>query len=845
MTSQEDIADQQALLATYRRTLHRALTQQALQGGEAFASPSVLATIDDARESISRIKAILRGWQVAVENHPDDEPPAPEPVPAAPPATGQDGWLLAHPYPMPPNFTGRADERQALSRWLDADAANRLLIVRALGGFGKSALAWHWLLNDVAAPAWPRVVWWSFEESSANFDVFLRHAVEYLTGAPRDLGPRQCADEVLRRLRQPGLLLVLDGFERELLAFSGMGAAYEEDRGARVGEPGTGDADAARGCVNPVAEHFLRSVCALPGIRGKVLITSRLQPQAVEVPGGALLQGCRTIELEQLRPEDALSFFRAEGVRGSEAEILQASQRYGYHPLSLRLLAGLVMSDLRTPGDIAAARRLDTGGDLIQRRQHVLEQAYTGLKPGRRGLLSRIACFRGPVSYEALASLGTGEGDLDEDLRDLLVRGLLHHDRSSQRYDLHAIVRQYAYDRMAGDERSTVHARLRDYFAALPPPKHVRTLDDIAPVVELYHHTVRVGRLDEAWQLYRDRLRTDLYYRLCDYATDVQLLEAVPRSSDGVPGTQGPEAQIWILLYSAMCYERLGLPGRAVEIAERAVRLSHRMPMEHHRGSAGVIYAMPSCEIGRLRQAESAIEEAVRIFDVLGDPNWRGISHRSCARVHMLRGDMARAEAELAAAAAAYDDRRTFLHGRSVLASIWAQSHLLHGEPARALAAAREALLLSAEGGYTRETVGAQWLLGAALIALRAEGGGPEGEKAEDYLAQAISSCRRLRMAEMEGPLLLDLARLAATAGDREEARRKAADALAVAERGGYVLQGADVNLFLARLAADEGLQEQARSYATEARRLATCDGYPDYSYRAAYDAAGALLAGL
>ncbi len=54
-----------------------------------------------------------------------------------------DDWFLAHPYPMPPNFTGRVDERAMLTHWLGADAAHPLLSLRALGGFGKSALAWH------------------------------------------------------------------------------------------------------------------------------------------------------------------------------------------------------------------------------------------------------------------------------------------------------------------------------------------------------------------------------------------------------------------------------------------------------------------------------------------------------------------------------------------------------------------------------------------------------------------------------------------------------------------------------------------------------------------------------
>lgn len=49
-------------------------------------------------------------------------------------------WFLAHPYLMPPHFTGREAERRMLRDWLNRDEKHPLLVLRALGGFGKSAL---------------------------------------------------------------------------------------------------------------------------------------------------------------------------------------------------------------------------------------------------------------------------------------------------------------------------------------------------------------------------------------------------------------------------------------------------------------------------------------------------------------------------------------------------------------------------------------------------------------------------------------------------------------------------------------------------------------------------------
>jgi hypothetical protein len=77
MPSPEDIADQQDLLAAHRRTLAQYLKQRALIGA-AFEPPAVGHGIDETRASIRRVKDILRGWDVPVADHPDDEqPPAP------------------------------------------------------------------------------------------------------------------------------------------------------------------------------------------------------------------------------------------------------------------------------------------------------------------------------------------------------------------------------------------------------------------------------------------------------------------------------------------------------------------------------------------------------------------------------------------------------------------------------------------------------------------------------------------------------------------------------------------------------------------------------------------------
>ena len=77
---------------------------------------------------------------------------------------------------------------------------------------------------------------------------------------------------------------------------------------------------------------------------------------------------------------------------------------------------------------------------------------------------------------------------------------------------------------------------------------------------------------------------------------------------------------------------------------------------------------------------------------------------------------------------------------------------------------------------------------------------------------------------------------------DLKEALEKASEALVITERSGYVLQGADVNLFLAQYALEQEKDKvKAKEYAESALKLAYCDG-PPYYYKVAYEEAVKML---
>jgi len=248
--------------------------------------------------------------------------------------------------------------------------------------------------------------------------------------------------------------------------------------------------------------------------------------------------------------------------------------------------------------------------------------------------------------------LAATASDLDSDLRDLVARGLLHHDTKEGRFDLHPIVRRYAYDRLAAPDRAAAHIRLRDYFAAVPKPDKVTRLEDLAPVIELYHHTARAGQSDEARKLYRDRL-DPLYFQLGAYQLIIDLMRALlPDGEDRPPRLKDQNAQASTLNELANAYGHGGQPRRALPLREQATGI-YEKPGEEGRGNLAVgLAGMADGQmmIGALRAAETNLRRSIALSREIKDELREAIGHQELGRLLAYRGAYAESETELDAA---------------------------------------------------------------------------------------------------------------------------------------------------------------------------------------------------
>ena len=722
---------------------------------------------------------------------------------------------FAHPYPMPKNFTGREKERKELTEWLK-DVSNPVFVDVAIGGMGKSALAWHWLTEDIlkkeSSPE--GVIWWSFYDKEAGFESFLNHSIEYASEGEVDAkkieSTRDKMDELYGLLSANQFILVLDGVERLLRVFAGMGSPYQGD------EVAADEKKDYNACVEPNCGIFLRMLASVS--KTKTLITTRICPKELED-----LEGVVSRELKEMDKEDAVEFFERQGVKGTRAEIEEVCRAYGFHPLSLRLLSGMIVRDLRYNCDIKAWTRHNPLPKLIPKEHNILELAYNSLDENKQRLISRISAFRNPMDYDAVTIFNDfgSEEEFNGVLLELVDRGLLFREEKSVKvkFDMHPIMRRYCYEeRLTGKEK--VHSRLRDYFAAIPEPKKIESVDDLAPVIELYHHTVRAGRYDEAMELYRDRLAMHLYYEFGAYQTEIELLRALfPDGEDKPPRLKDESAQSWILNELAISYSNSGQCSGAVLLFKMATEIDKKIDDKKNPAvSLGNLAYMAQIPLGELDDAESNLRRRLEISREIMDESRVAIGHQELGRLLAYRGEFLESEKELAKSTGYWKetDEKQYIRLDEAYHSL---RSLLMSNDDKALKFAIKARELAKINYTEKSIIRAEYLLGASYLM---KGNLVEAEK---HLTEALTRDRKINLVELEPDILLEFAKLRFKQNHKEEALKHAEEALLIADRCEYRLKQAEIHNFLAEFYLDAGDLEKAREHGEKAKERAGC-GY-------------------
>lgn len=620
------------------------------------------------------------------------------------------------------SFTGRRAELDALTAWGRADASQPMLVIEAIGGMGKSALAWTWL-QDRAVP-FDGTFWYSFYEGGADMTDCVTRALAYVTR--RDPDALKGGDfagqlaQLLAALKAGRHLLVLDGMERVLNAYNRWDAAQMQDDLA----PETSD---DRACANPRDDDALMQLAGAAPSR--ILITSRLLPTAL-TEAGAPLAAVHHLRLDGLNRDDARRLWAALKIAWHNEALLDGFfEQIGRHPLLLKVSAAAIRDFRRARGDFDAwhadadIAAIFASRDVRGKRHHILDVAYRGLSADGRALLAQVAAFGVAVSFGALnvfnpylpakphdpksPAYKAAVRQFEALLGDLEDRGLLWWDGAHDLYDLHPVVRGYAYASLDEAARQGNHARAYDLFAdqeRAQPAADPRTLADLALPLAMYNALIGAGRLDDAARLYINRLSSPLYYTFAAYAKMYALLLPLFRDGLGAPpalSDRDQQADTADRMGSAL--SGLGRGGEALLLAGVVIGIRADAEDARNLGASLENYGVPLRSLNRLAAALVVFEDALALATAAN----RDRTAMPQLRLHSLYSDLGRyAEADAARAAfLAAPPQQNAAVGLSEVARIHAWSLFERGAGDGQEAALAEAEALAATYPQVRRVV--------------------------------------------------------------------------------------------------------------------------------------------
>ncbi len=672
-------------------------------------------------------------------------------------------FRFVHGYTLPDHWAERRTETLALAEHIRANA-ERVLILTAIGGTGKSALT-RKLLDDLPqyGIALEGALWFSFYVEP-EFDRFLVEACRYLiTGfKPQDHPSPYDKSLLLREALNTGhYLIVLDGIEVLLGA--------ERDRP----DYGTFRDRALKDFLDGIREQSA----------SQVLISSRFP--LVDLVGKP---GTFTLELTDLAPDAADALFESYGVKGTSSEREAIYTRFGTHALTLQLLGDFLTryydGEPRGIGDIQPFLPDAPQG---VRLQAVLDGYWQSLTPDERFFLTRLAAFRGGVDDRSLLVLNKTGNAFDPAFRQMVDRlvqsPLVTVERRGRhaRLTAHPLIKTFFYERMGDSERTLAHRNLKDYAQGLPLPERPHTLEDYEPLIEACHHCLQVGLYTEAYQIYRRNNMDNSLRWWGHYTQAVAILEPLREACSG-------ENPAW----RNERWQRSWIENETALIA--ALRGDSALALERFQNSADMDAS-------------------------IGDLSGEAASFQNMAGVQTQRGDYEQALIALERSKM-LELRLNRFEKQEMLSGLEGVVRAEQGQKQAAYDLLVRAFELSQQNNNVRALCYWMWRLGDLFVTT---GQIPE---AQNQYGEALEIARREVFRDYESYALRGLGRSYVKTHSLPDARIALTDALRIAQSLGNPFLENEARLVLAELALAEGLAEEVRSHTQAVRERATVCGY-------------------
>jgi tetratricopeptide (TPR) repeat protein/DNA-binding XRE family transcriptional regulator len=652
-------------------------------------------------------------------------PPEGKSAPAA--GSRSVSWRLP---PTVGHFAGRAEELAALDdlRESPGQAGQPPIVIIGGPGVGKTALALHWA--DLRAGVFP----------DGQFLVDLRG---FDPAAP-PLAPAEALSCLLEELgvaarRVPASVEARAGLFRGLLA----------GRRALV------IIDNARD-----SSHVRDLLPAGPG--PLVLITSRNRLTSLVARDGA-----RPLYLDVLTGADAVALVearigpaRAASERAAVPRLADACARL---PLALNIAAAILLTSPGTEvgplaGELTTARGLDRldAGDAASSTRVVFESSYRLLSLAAARLFRLLGAAPGPqMTAEAAASLlATTPQTAAGLIRELADMHLLA-ERAPGQFGFHELLRAFAIDRLEAEEdqeaRTGAIQRMLEWY--------LRTADNAARAINARRRHASLDQpLPDVCPLTFAAYEPALAWLDAERAT---LVAAV-----GFAAAHGQHEIAWKL--PVTLWDLFSLRGLFDDwIAAHRIGLASARKLDERFGESWLLNNLSAAYLllDRLDEAGECIEEALQIFEHLGNTRGQASLLHNGGVVQIRQGRYELALRSLETALAMYhalDDRDGEAHARQSMG----EAHWLSGDPDRALACYELALArFKGTGNRFSESV-------IFIDIARVRRGSRQSASALEAAGNAIALSREVGHRPGEAEALALIGDLEDEAGRPAEARR-------------------------------------------------------------------------
>ncbi|MDJ1169769.1 tetratricopeptide repeat protein [Roseofilum sp. BLCC_M154] len=519
--------------------------------------------------------------------------------------------------PTVTDWQGRVEELETLNGWLD-DENRKLGVIVGIGGVGKSTL--------VARVYWERedfeVKYWTDLGASPPFGRFARQVLEKLVQLPLDeiekIPDAELGEALVQQLQRRRFLLVLDNFES---------VVKDEKYGQFL--------QRWLGCCRHT----------------EILMTTQVMPQFSRiVPNRLSLSGL-------LRAEGG-KLLKALGVGGEAQEREDYSEKVAGHPLTLRLVAGMLEQEIGEGATLAHLDELNLAdvrqlmADSRIQGEHrqeivqlvvVLERSFSRLPSVWQGRLLRLTVLRQGFDA-ALVSAMVAEEVSDKELRQLAERGFLV--KGEGRYEFQPFILEYLQYR-AGDVREA-HKRAVEVYRSrcqMPEDWKTATVEDVQDYLELFYHLCQLGEYEQAFDVLHNEGKYEQsvsqfldfqgYNSLYIIELYQQLVEHLPNQQD----SRYPDSlnSLGVAYYSQGDYEQaISYYQKALEIRQE---IGDRSGIAKSFNNLGLAY----CSQGDYGKAISNYQKAIEIFQQIGDCSVTSTTLMNLGNAYYAQGDYGQA----------------------------------------------------------------------------------------------------------------------------------------------------------------------------------------------------------